>query len=229
MQISKAKSKKDILVIDDDSDTQLWLKKILEGAGYHCRFAANVDEGIQQVKEHASHLIILDYRLENEIGFEVVEFLRNSSHYKNIPIVMISASANKKVVLNAFIIGANEFLAKPLNPALLLQTIKKHLKLNELPSIKFEEDKAPSVQVKSIGDLIKINELGFILQSSIKLAPKTKLIFTSQYLKTMGASPCETITNDVASVAKPGTYRNEVKFKGMDEATAKRIRNIKIT
>ena len=68
MQISKAKSKKEILVIDDDSDTQLWLKKILEGAGYHCRFAANVDEGIQQVKEHASHLIILDYRLENEIG-----------------------------------------------------------------------------------------------------------------------------------------------------------------
>lgn len=228
MKVSHTKSRKEILVIDDDKDTQNFLKKIIEGAGYHCRLASNVDQGIDSVKNHASHLIILDYKLNEEIGFEVIEFLRNSNHYKNIPIVMISANANKKIVLQAFIVGANEFLAKPLNPALLLQTIKKHLKLNELPVIKFEPEEAPAIQGTSIGDIIKINELGMVLQSSVKLSDKHKLIVQSKYLESIGAGVCGTYTHNIPTVAKPGTYRNEVKFRGMDEKTAKRIRNIKI-
>lgn len=223
----KPRSRKEILVIDDDKDIQNLLKKILEGAGYHCRLANNVEEGINSIKTFASHLIILDYKLNEEIGFEVIDFLRKSNAFKNIPLIMISANADKKVVLQAFIIGANEFMAKPLNPSILLQTIKKHLKLHELPVIKFEEN-SPVVEGKSIGEIIKINELGYVLQSSVKLAPKSKIITESKFLNTIGAGPCGTYTHELASVARPGTYRNEVKFRGMDEKTAKKIRNIKI-
>ncbi len=226
MSIQKPKSKKHILVIDDDEDIQNFLRKILEGAGYHCRFAANVEEGISSVKTFAPHLIILDYKLNEEIGFEVIEFLRASQSYKNTPLILISAKADKKIVLQGFIIGANEFMAKPINPSILLQTIKKHLKLHELPIIKYEQER-PIVRGKSIGDIIKINELGMVLQSSVKLFPKVKIDIESPFLNKIGAGPCNTFTHDLATVPKPGTYRNEIKFRGMDEKTAKKIRNIK--
>jgi hypothetical protein len=110
---------------------------------------------------------------------------------------------------------------------MLLQRIKKILKDFEYPMVKL--DKGNDVEATSVGDIIRINEMGCILQSSIKLAKGVKLNIKSEFLKSMGASPCLTEIQSEAIVANPGVYRNEVKFKGMDEQTAKKIRNIKWT
>ncbi|MCF8059816.1 MAG: response regulator, partial [Bacteriovoracaceae bacterium] len=71
------KSTKEILVIDDDSDTQIFLKKILNGAGFSCSVAGDVESGSNAIQTQAPHLILLDYKLGQESGFEVKEFLRS--------------------------------------------------------------------------------------------------------------------------------------------------------
>ncbi|MCR9205429.1 MAG: hypothetical protein NXH75_12675, partial [Halobacteriovoraceae bacterium] len=139
----------------------------------------------------------------------------------------MSATINKKLVIQALAAGATEFIGKPLQSAMLLQRIKKILKDFEYPMVKL--DKGNDVEATSVGDIIRINEMGCILQSSIKLAKGVKLNVKSDFLKSMGASPCLTEIQSEAIVANPGVYRNEVKFKGMDEQTAKKIRNIKWT
>ena len=224
---SVSKSIKDILVIDDDIDTQIFLKKILETAGYRCSGASDLEEGKLSVESRAPHLILLDFKLGESSGFDVINFLKSKPAFSKIPVIMISATVSKKLVLRSIAAGAIEFMGKPLKPTILLQRLKKILKQHELPVLKFETPK--KVQGKSIGEIIKINELGLILQSSIKLTQKVPLRIESKFLKNLGASPCTTHTSGPAKVLNPGVYRNEVAFKGMDEKTAQKIRNIKIT
>lgn len=155
-----------------------------------------------------------------------MKFLKENHAYSKIPVVMISATTSKKLVLKSIAAGAIEFIDKPLKPTILLQRLKKILKEHELPVVKF--DRAKKIKAHSVGEIIKINELGLILQSSLKLTEKTELTIESHFLKGLGASPCQTKVSSPAKVPQPGTYRNEVAFRGMDEKTARKIRNIKI-
>lgn len=223
----KKTTQKEILVIDDDQDTQAFLKKILTNAGFKCSQALSADQGIEMVQNVVPHLVLLDYKLQEEVGFKVIQFMKSLPAYRHTPIIMMSATISKKLVLKAISAGATEFIGKPLQPAMLIQRIKKVLKSFEYPMVQLSQGN--EVNVTSVGDIIRINELGFILQSTIKLAKGVKLQVKSDFLKSMGASPCLTEIQTEAVVANPGIYRNEVRFKGMDEKTAKKIRGIKRT
>lgn len=222
-----SKSIKDILIIDDDLDTQNFLKKILETAGYRTSQATNLEEAKLSIKSTAPHLILLDFKLGEASGFDVINYLKDQAAFSKIPIVMISATVSKKLVLRSITAGALEFMGKPLKPAVLLQRLKKILKQHELPVLKLEQPK--KIMAKSVGEIIKINEFNLILQSSIKIKVDTEVTIESKFLKNLGASPCKTTTTSPAKVPNPGVYRSEVSFKGMDEKTARNIRNIKIT
>lgn len=219
------KVSKEILIIDDDIDTQNFLKKILETAGFRCSQALNVSEGLNLLTEVAPHLVLLDFKLQEDDGFKIIREMRSLSAFKQTPIVMMSATQTKKLIMRSIEAGANEFMAKPLQPHLLLQRIKKLLKDYELPILNLPL--GHKVRAKSVGELIKINEMGVILQSTIKLAKPARLEVESDFLKSLGASPCLTEISTEAVVANPGIYRNEVRFRGMDEKTAKKIRNIR--
>lgn len=223
----KKSGPKEILVIDDDPDVQIYLKKILENAGFKFSQALDVQEGISKIQEVVPHLVLLDYRLQEDVGFKIIQFMKKVPAFRNIPIIMMSATINKKLIIKSIEAGATEFIAKPLQAPMLIQRLKKILKDFALPIIHLGENNL--AQATSVGDIIKINELGFFLQSSIKLAKGAKLQVKSDFLKTMGASPCLTETQTEAIVANPGVYRNEVRFRGMDEKTARKIRNIKRT
>lgn len=155
--------------------------------------------------------------------------LRQIHGFSHIPVILMSANTSKKLVVASVAKGASEFMGKPLKAPILLQRLKKLLQDFELNPVQFNEEQGVEVDATLIGDLIRINEMGLILQSSIKFARETSLFIESDYLKALGASPCETKTAGPAKVANPGVYRNEVHFRGMDEKTAQKIRNIKIT
>ncbi len=223
----KRRDQKEILVIDDDQDTRTYLKKILENARYSYSEASNIEKATTAIEKKAPHLILLDYKLGEDNGFQVMSQLKGAQGYANIPVIMVSATTTKKLVVASVAKGAVEFMGKPLKAPVLLQKLKKILQDYELGSVTF--DSPQTVKASIHGDLIRINEMGVILQSSVKFARETSLVINSEYLKKMGASPCSTETAGPAKVANPGVYRNEVHFRGMDEKTAQRIRNIKVT
>lgn len=224
---TKRRSQKEILIIDDDVDTRAFLNKILGNAGYEVSEAETVEGGISLIEAKAPHLILLDFKLGEENGFEVMAKLRKIHGFSHIPVILMSANTSKKLVVASVANGASEFMGKPIKAPVLLQRVKKLMQDFELSPVTFE--KGVKVEAKFIGDLIRINEMGLILQSSVKFARETSLYIESDYLKSLGASPCETKTAGPAKVANPGIYRNEVHFRGMDEKTAQKIRNIKIT
>lgn len=108
---------KEILLIDDDTGflylTSLHFKK----AGARVFTARDGLEGIDHFFAHQPDLVILDVTLPGFDGFEICTRIRQIS---DAPIIMLSALDHAKDVVRGLDAGADDFLSKPLNPAILL-------------------------------------------------------------------------------------------------------------
>ncbi len=130
-------TKKSILVIDDEPDAIEFVKAVLSNLGKFIIISAkDGEEGIELVKKHLPDLIILDIIMPGQSGFDVFYSLRNDKLTKDIPIVMLTGVADKaglrffKDDMKKYF-GSEpvEYIEKPLDPSVLLSTVKKVFKI----------------------------------------------------------------------------------------------------
>ena len=130
-------TKKSILVIDDEPDAIEFVKAVLSNLGKFIIIAAkDGEEGIELVKKHLPDLIILDIMMPGQSGFDVFYSLRNDKLTKDIPVVMLTGVADKaglrffKDDMKKYF-GSEpvEYIEKPLDPSVLLSTVKKVFKI----------------------------------------------------------------------------------------------------
>ncbi|MBT3586535.1 MAG: response regulator, partial [Halobacteriovoraceae bacterium] len=176
-------------------------------------------------------LIIIDVFLGDQDGFDIVKQLKQTQKYKDIPIMMMSSTMTKQVLLKSIELGASDNIAKPIQNKVLIQKIRKILKDNQLPSVDMTKlkDKNTTTDLKCHGDLIRINEVSCILKSPIKFKENKHPVLESNFLDFLGASKCKVRSVRTSAVAEPGEYNTELTFLGMDEKTSTKIRKIKIT
>lgn len=122
------RSKKLILVVEDEPDiadsidARLWL------AGYEIAVARNGKDGVSQARDLKPDLVLLDVMLPKIDGFEVCRILKTEEKTKAIPILMLTALQAVGDVDRAFEVGANDYLSKPFTNERLLAKIEKLLK-----------------------------------------------------------------------------------------------------
>ncbi len=80
---------KSILVVDDEEHIRLLFQDELTDEGYHVRTAASAREGWEKLKERMPDLVILDIRMPEQSGLEMLEELRQ--RYPHLPIIMCTA------------------------------------------------------------------------------------------------------------------------------------------
>ncbi len=223
------KSKKHILILDDDLDIINFMVKVFENVGYGAHYATDTDNFFEQIKTIGPHLLIIDHKLGhgNQDGLHVIQNLKKDPHYKNIPTFLISASTSRQLVTLATQLGAEEFIKKPLQVNVLLQKVKKSLKVYELPTIEFSETK--KVKCRSEGEIIQIGEAALKIKGPIKFCEGVELLIRSPCLDKLGCQACRYKTNPYQRVVGPGEYVNEIAMKGVKEETARKIRLIKAT
>jgi len=116
---------KKILAIDDDTDILDAIKFTLEGEGYEVTTSEKGEyvENIHDKTGGLPDLIILDVLLSGKDGRIICKALKSQQDTKNIPIIMISAhpDAGKSSIE----VGADDFLAKPFDIAVLLNKVEK--------------------------------------------------------------------------------------------------------
>jgi len=223
------KSKKHILILDDDIDIIKFLVKVLENAGYAAHYATSLEDFNSQLKEIGPHLLIIDFKLgqTTSTGIHLIEKLKKSSSYRSIPTFLISGSLNKKIITMATQLGADEFIAKPIQTNIFLQKIKKSLKLHELPEIIFDIPK--TIKCQSSGDIAQISESTLRIKGPVKFAEGVELKIQSSFLEHLGCQVCRYHTQTSDRVLGPGLYLNEIRMIGVKEETTKKIRLIKAT
>ena len=110
-----------ILVIDDEEPLLRLLKLELGQQGYEVVVASTGAEGLATMEERAPELVLLDYRMLDMDGLEVLQRIRAIS---DVPVIMLSAFANEDVKVRAMQAGADDFVSKPFLVARLEDSIR---------------------------------------------------------------------------------------------------------
>ena len=119
--------KREILVVDDNSDIRFLICNILKEKDYIVRPAANYDQAVFEIKKKIPDLAIIDIKLDkgDRDGIELLKLLIKKD--KNIPVIMISGHANVQVAVDAIRLGAYEFVEKPFSSEKILNYVKRGL------------------------------------------------------------------------------------------------------
>jgi len=120
--------KKRILIVDDEEDLVKAVSFRLELEGYDVIEAADGQAALDKVKSERPDLIVLDLMLPKINGYKVCEFLKADPGYKNIPVIMFTARAQDADIKMSEEVGADSYITKPFEPAMLMATIKDLLK-----------------------------------------------------------------------------------------------------
>lgn len=117
-----------ILLIEDHSKTQSWVKKGLEEAGFVVDVASDGRDGLYFALENDYQLVILDIMLPGMNGWDILKVLRTS---KSVPVICLTARDAVDDRVKGLELGANDYLVKPFSFAELLARVKNQLKVNQ--------------------------------------------------------------------------------------------------
>jgi len=112
-----------ILVIDDDKQFLLVLGEVLKKYGFKVKTALNGITALETIADNNIDLIITDTIMPDTPIMSFVCILKNS--YPEIPVILISGLPDSPLISNSLILGADEFLPKPLDINSLFAAINK--------------------------------------------------------------------------------------------------------
>ena len=122
-------SKKTILTIDDDPDIRATLRIVLEAEGFSVGEASNGEEGLKAIERVKPDAILIDLMMESvDSGSTVAQKLKESGYEG--PVYMLSSAGDTvRYNLDARELGLAGIFQKPIDPKMLVSTLKAKLKV----------------------------------------------------------------------------------------------------
>lgn len=116
-----------ILIIEDDEMILKTLEFRLRKDGYEVIAARNGKEALEKLQSDAENLrlVITDLMLPFVTGMEILSHVK--SHTPDLPVIVLSAADEESTIMDAFKLGADDFIAKPFSPGELSLRVKRLL------------------------------------------------------------------------------------------------------
>jgi pilus assembly protein CpaE len=105
-----------VLLIDDEQFYFKLIRKTLTEAEYNLEYAKSGSEGLAKIPSFEPEMLIVDLKLPEMDGFEILERLRRDPKYGHMPVIVITAKDELSEKLKAFELGADDYLVKPFQP-----------------------------------------------------------------------------------------------------------------
>ena len=121
-----------VLVVDDDKNTRLLMRALLEGEHYTVTLAANGEEALGAMERNHVDLVVLDLMMPRMDGYEFTRELRAANN--DLPILMVSAKQLPDDRKKGFLAGIDDFMVKPVDEEELLLRIKALLRRAKIAS-----------------------------------------------------------------------------------------------
>jgi len=115
-----------VLVADDDPDTRLLFRTVLEMRGYCVIEAADGEETVGAAESARPDLVLMDGSLPRLSGTEAARQIRQSGHIGHVPIVFISGHAGAAFIEQAREAGCDGYLVKPFDLVELEEVLEKY-------------------------------------------------------------------------------------------------------
>lgn len=131
-----------VLIVDDEASIRRFLRHLLEQEGYDVLEAANGREGITRCQREKPDLVLLDLRLPDSTGFEILGDLKKNAETAGIPVVILSIIQDRE---EGYRLGAADYLTKPVDRDKLMERIHRLIGHSAALDVMVVEDD-PSVQ-----------------------------------------------------------------------------------
>lgn len=116
-----------ILIVDDNAVIRRIISVTLRKAGHTPVPAESAAEALLRLAETPVELALLDLAMPDVDGLSLLKQLRSDPRYRDLPIIMLTASAQDQDRVDARAAGANDFLTKPASSGELLATVNRWL------------------------------------------------------------------------------------------------------
>ena len=157
--------KKQILVVEDEAPIQELLRFNLERKNYAVQSAYSGEEALGLLKKQRPDLVLLDIMLPGTDGLEVCKIMKADSATSAIPIIILSALSEEADVVAGLELGADDYVAKPFSPRVLLARVKAALR------------RRSSETPPSTSELLQLHKLLHHLKSLKVLHDELKLLY----------------------------------------------------
>src|ERR1043165_10249084 len=109
-----------VLLIDEEQFYFKLLKKTLTEAEYNLEYAKSGSEGLAKIPSFEPEMLIVDLKLPEMDGFQILQRLRRDPKFSFIPVIVITSRDELSEKLKAFELGADDYLEKPFQPEQLV-------------------------------------------------------------------------------------------------------------
>ncbi|MBP6302735.1 MAG: response regulator transcription factor [Bacteroidia bacterium] len=150
-----------ILVVDDEPDILEFIEYNLKREGYQVFLGSNGQEAIEKAKQVKPDLILLDVMMPIVDGIEACKSLRELPEFKTTFIVFLTARSEEYSEIAGFNAGADDYIAKPIKPRVLLSRINAILRRKD-------KDKKEELRLV-VGDLIIDRESFMVYRGDQKI------------------------------------------------------------
>lgn len=118
--------KKSVLIAEDSITSRLFLKNILEGAGYKVKATIDGKEALTSLKQDKYDILVTDIQMPRMDGFELTEAIRNDKILADLPIVLVSSLSKREDQEKGIDVGANAYIVKSsFEQSNLLEVVKR--------------------------------------------------------------------------------------------------------
>jgi len=121
-------TKQRLLIIEDDEDIRELLVYNLEKNGYATQAVETGEDGLASAGRYNPDLILLDLMLPGMDGLSVCRQLKGNKATREIPIIIVSAKGEEADIITGLELGADDYLAKPFSPNILLSRVRALLR-----------------------------------------------------------------------------------------------------
>jgi phosphoserine phosphatase RsbU/P len=123
-----------VLIVDDDALSRKILAQVLASAGYDCQVCGDGAQALEIIRARPPSLLLLDFDMPGPNGAEVLKQLRSDPNQPvaQMPTIMLTAHGSEQSEVSCLQAGADDFVTKPVNAAVLRARIETQLRLRSM-------------------------------------------------------------------------------------------------
>ncbi|MEW6336013.1 MAG: ATP-binding protein [Acidobacteriota bacterium] len=159
-----------VLLAEDNAEVRDFIRALLE-RDHEVEVAENGDEAWAIIRERPPDLVVSDVMMPGRSGTDLCREIKGDPLLHSIPVVLLTARVGSEATLEGYAHGADDFVAKPFHPQVLLARVRAQLRLREMSLRLAEQEKLAVVGTLAAGILHEVrNPLNAILNATRVLA-----------------------------------------------------------
>ncbi len=145
-----------ILIVDDEAGVRELLKDALKLAGFETQVANDGMSALTALRSYAPDIMIIDINMPLMDGFELVERLRKNGN--DVPVLMLSARADRVDITRGLTIGADDYVVKPFGLEELVLRLKAILRRSHLSTVVLQSLKCGPISINDATHTVTFND-----------------------------------------------------------------------